>query len=355
MNVYGEQLDFTELRKRVGRISQIMGAREIEFRGGLQHGVKAVELYNDSGFSFTVMIDKGMDIADAQYCGKSVTWQCKNGVVGPQFFENSETGFFRGFAGGLVGTCGYTHIGTPCRDGDLFLGLHDRADNLPAERYSIEEFTDENGLYSIRVKGHMRQSCLYLENILVNREITIKQGEAKLWIRDTVKNDGYNETPFMLMYHINFGWPVVSEDSDIWSPAEKLFPEAGGERDNDFPIKLDAPIPGYQYECCQHKLPDEGDFQVGVINRRLDFGAYVKIDAEKFPSFNTWRMMGEQDYVFAVEPGTNAPIGRVAARQKGELITLKPQEERQYALEIGVIQDAAASEAFIDKVKKLKR
>lgn len=312
-------------------------------------------MYNDTGLRFTVMLDKGMDIADAWYCGKSITWQCKNGIVGPQYFENSETGFFRSFAGGLVGTCGYTQVGTPCKDGDTFLGLHDRADNLPAERYSIEEGYDADGIYTVQLTGYVRQSCLYQENILVKRQITIKQGEPKILLHDTIRNDGYNETPFMLMYHVNFGWPVVSEDSEIWSPAKKLLPEAGGERENDFPILLDPPIANYGYECATHELPETGEVAVGVINRRLEFGAYIKLDAEKFPSFNTWKMSGEQDYVFAVEPGTNAPMGRAAAREKGELIMLKPLEQREYGFELGVIPDAEAAQTWIAEIKKMRK
>lgn len=354
MKLYGKEYDAAEVRRRVGRMSQIMGAREIEFRGGLQHGVKAVEMYNDTGLIFTVMVDKGMDIADAQFCGKSITWQCKNGIVGPQYFENSETGFFRGFVGGLVGTCGYTQVGTPCKDGDTFLGLHDRADNIPAERYYIDEYYDEDEIYTVKLTGFVRQSCLYQENILVKREITIKQGQTKIWLKDTIKNDGYNDTPFMLMYHVNFGWPVVSEDSEIWSPAKRLLPEAGGERENAFPIPLDAPIPNFGYECAVHDLPRKNGVAVGVINRKLEYGAYIKIDAAKFPSFNTWRMSGEQDYVFAVEPGTNAPMGRVAAREKGELIVLKALEEKEYGFELGIIPDAESAEAFIAEIKKMK-
>ena len=110
----------------------------------------------------------------------------------------------------------------------------------------------------------------------------------------------------------------------------------------------------FGYECAVHKLPEKGEVAVGVINRKLEYGAYIKIDAEKFPSFNTWRMSGEQDYVFAVEPGTNAPMGRIAAREKGELIVLKALEEKEYGFELGIIPDAESAEAFIAEIKKMK-
>ncbi len=41
---------------------------------------------------------------------------------------------------------------------------------------------------------------------------------------DIVENQGYNETPFMLLYHINFGFPVVSEHTRLYSSAEKVEP-----------------------------------------------------------------------------------------------------------------------------------
>ena len=37
----------------------------------------------------------------------------------------------------------------------------------------------------------------------LRRTITTKMGESRLWIHDVIVNEGYHETPFMILYHIN--------------------------------------------------------------------------------------------------------------------------------------------------------
>lgn len=58
----------------------------------------------------------------------------------------------------------------------------------------------------------------FAENLVLRRKICTRLGESRLWICDSVENEGYQRTPFMLLYHINGGFPVVSERSRLISP-----------------------------------------------------------------------------------------------------------------------------------------
>ena len=53
------------------------------------------------------------------------------------------------------------------------------------------------------------------------------------------------------------------------------------------------------------------------------------------PRYIEWRMMGEGQYAVGVEPCTNG-FGRSEVAAAGELIVLKPGEQRRYRTKISV-------------------
>ena len=337
-NLYGKDIKKEDIARYVGSMSQVMDAREFAYRNGRQEGVKAIEVYNDTGFRFTILPDKGMDIGPASFCGKSLTWNCKNGVVAPQYYENGGLGFLRSFGGGLLTTCGLTSVGDPGVDGETVLGIHDRIDNLPAGRYSIEEYW-EDGNMVIHIKGRVSQSCLYYENMVLERDIIFKMGEAKVYVHDRIINAGYNDTPFMLIYHINFGFPVITEATRFYSAAKKSWPWNEDAKKGDGKADtFQQPTRQYAYECFAHDMPEESDaVYAALINEDIAYGGYLKYSSRELPKFITWKMMGEQDYVVAMEPGTNLPEGRQTAKENGRLRILRAGEEHNVHLEIGVL------------------
>jgi hypothetical protein len=345
--VYGNKIEKTELLKRVGSMAQIAGAREVILQGGKGEGVKAVEVYNDMGLAFTVLPGKGMEIGHASFCGKAISWDCKNGVVGPAYFENGGTGFYRSFSGGLLTACGLLNVGEGLTEKENVYGLHDRSGNIPAERYTVEE-SWKDGDFVISVKGRMRQSSLYGENLTLTREIVCKLGEPKIWINDVIRNEGFNETEYMFMYHMNFGYPLLSEVSRLYSPAlavqginEKVL-QGDGKYDS-----FTEPQKGYAFECFAHNMPKKERISVALVNPEMAFGVYIAYSSKELPTFNTWKMMGEQDYVLGLEPGINLPEGRLEARKNGRLRVLNPQEEFRCRLEIGVLPDKRKIDSFL--------
>ena len=132
--VYGKQLTKRELLKRVGDISQLAGARECTLESGKSRGVSVVDVKTGSGLNFTILPDRGMDIAWADYKGIALGFISKTGIVAPSYYEPNGNDFLRGFYGGLLTTCGLTYMGTACVDNGKSLGLHGRASNTPAGR-----------------------------------------------------------------------------------------------------------------------------------------------------------------------------------------------------------------------------
>ncbi|GAI43535.1 unnamed protein product, partial [marine sediment metagenome] len=172
------------------------------------------------------------------------------------------------------------------------------------------------------------------ENIVLRRKIRTRLGESRLWIYDLVENEGFERAPFMLLYHINGGFPVVAEGSRLISPTLEAVPRdeeaKKGKEDYD---RFTSPIPGFKEKCYYHKMKEDssGLVQCALVNENLQggsFGFYIKYKKEQLPEFVEWKMMGEGTYVVGVEPGNCTAEGREKLRKEGTLEFLKPGEKK---------------------------
>ena len=55
----------------------------------------------------------------------------------------------------------------------------------------------------------MREARVFGPRLTLRRRITSALGSTKTTIEDTVENAGFGEEPFMLLYHVNAGYPVL--------------------------------------------------------------------------------------------------------------------------------------------------
>ena len=339
IEIFGKSYSKEDLRKRIGNISQIAGTKMYELIEGEGKGVRMVDFWTGSGFCFSVSLDRGMDIPHAFYCGKSLCWHSSPGIVHPHFFEPKGYGWLRSFFGGLLTTCGLTYCGPPCVDQGEELGLHGRISHIPTEKVSIEEKWEKDD-YLLSIEGMMRETAVFGENITLKRKITTHLGESKLWINDIVENEGFQESPHMILYHINGGFPVIREGSKLISPTIKVQPgDKEAEEGKEDYNKFAAPIPGFKEKVYYHEMKAD---KLGFVKCKLlneeGFGFYIKYRKSQLPYFIEWKMMGEGTYVVGVEPANCSVEGRDKMREKGLLPFLGPGEKREYELEIGVLK-----------------
>ena len=157
----------------------------------------------------------------------------------------------------------------------------------------------------------------------------------------------------MLLYHVNVGWPVVDEGSELLVPATAV--EARGDHAVDGYEVLAAPASGYVEQVFEHEVAAEADehVPVAIVNRRLGLGAYEVFRRDQLPHHFVWRMLGEGTYVVGIEPCTNRVAGKLDARARGELIELEAGESRSYELELGALVGDAAIDEFAARVRDL--
>ncbi len=88
----------------------------------------------------------------------------------------------------------------------------------------------------------------------------------------------------------------------------------------------------------------------GIINEAARFGGYVATHPKQLPCVTEWKMIGQQAYVVAIEPGNCIPEGRVDARKNNRLSTLKPGEDYEIDTEIGVLDNQETINQFMDRI-----
>ena len=341
MKIGEKEYKSRELRERVGSISQLGGTRHVILNDGPSKGVAAIDVDTGSGFCFTVVPDRGLDISRASYKGINLVHLTAGGEKHPAFYEPQGLGWLRSFFAGLLTTCGLTYLGPPCKDQEEQLGLHGRYSNLPAQK--VQDRSNWDGdTYRIEIVGVVEESVLFGDKLRLTRTIRTELGKRSFTIHDRVENFGYQPSPFTILYHINLGFPLLDESSEFLVTADKTWPrdeeaKKGIDEWNNFSV----PVPGYAEKAFYHtvRTADNGKACAALINRDLagGLGLQISFDAEALPYLTQWKMMGQGDYVLGIEPG-NAPVmSRVELREKGLLPTLEPGEVREITLDVTVL------------------
>ncbi len=341
--LHGKEYSKDELCRKVGDMAQLAGVRLSCLDDGKEQGVRIADFRTGSGFQFTVLLDRGMDIGPAEYQGQALAWKSSTGAAAPSYFEPEGLRWLRTFHGGLMCGCGLTYAGAPCTDEGQELGLHGRISHIPATNvWADAEWQDDE--YVMWVQGKMRETAVFAEDLVLTRRISAKLGESRLTIADMVENAGFQTTPHMMVYHCNIGFPVVDEGTELIAPSLEVTPrtEIAASGLDRYKV-MDPPIPGYQEQVFYHKMKADGEGMVTValVNRSFNngqgLGLYVRYRQRELPFFVQWKMMGEGTYVVGLEPSNGLMDGRNKERAEGRLRFLEPGERVEYYVEIGVL------------------
>ncbi len=357
--LWDQNFSRSDLLRRLGRLEQAAGVRLVTLGDGVERGVRVLEFRAGNGFAFDVIVDRAFDIGRCEYQGMPISWQSNTGFAGPWFAEHEELGFFRTFGAGLLTTCGLEHTlfmaedtaeqyHYPAKKTETF-GLHGRISNRPARLTGYGERW-EGDTCILWAQGETIQATVFGEQLMLRRRIEARVGESRILLHDEVENLGYDPTPHMFLYHINLGFPLVDEGSELLLPSNTIIPRG------DYPIegmaRLTAPTSAFVEQVFEYETSADstGSVPVALVNHQREIGFYELFKQDQFPHALVWRMLGEGTYVVGLEPGTNRAAGRMDARQRNELITLAPGEIRSYDLEMGLLQDRDKINTFTARI-----
>ena len=216
-NLFGREYLKAELIQKVGDISQICGVKILEMKDGRSSGVQIARFWTGSGLEFDVNISRGMGMGAFRYKGIPFAWISATGDVAPWYYEPRGGGLDRSYAGGLMHNSGLRQVGAPCEDEGEELGLHGRISNIPADQVCAEGHWDGDE-YNISVSGKVREVSALGENLILSRKIFTKLGSSEVCIEDTIENAGPASSPHMILYHTNFGFPLIDKGSRLVIP-----------------------------------------------------------------------------------------------------------------------------------------
>ena len=326
-----------------------------------------LEFRTGSGLRFTIALDRAMDIVEVEHRGRSIGWHSPTGLRHPGLHETEgEQGlaFARSFTGFLV-TCGLDHILGPEEvpaDSYNYPGkktirhvLHGRVTTIPARLTGYGERWDGDRCI-LWAEGIVQQSTVFGENLHLYRRIEADLGGDDIRLFDRVVNEGFLKTPHMFFYHINLGHPVLEEGSRFLAPIHDVVWAAhAGERyraQNVGYSRAPAPVLDFVEQVWQHEMLADaaGEVPVALVNDRLRLGVEVITRKDQLPCAYEWQNFQAGSYALGIEPSTHHVLGDNAARERGEMIWLGPQEARDYQARFRVLVGAdaiAAAEAGI--------
>lgn len=350
-----------ELVARIGDPHQLARARGSVLTDGKADGVRAVDVTTGTGFDFTVLPGRGMDIPFAAHNGRAIGFFSATGITSPAYYEESGLEWLRSFSAGLLTTCGIVNAGAPSMDQGRQFGLHGRLANAAAESLSVDQDW-EGDEFVIRLKGTIRESQAMGENLTLTRRIETRLGQKGFLLKDTVVNRGFTAQPLMLLYHFNYGFPLLGPGARVVGPIRKSEPrdeEARRDRGLEECLAFSDPVPGYEEKVFFHTLAGDssGRTFIALINRDTGdgrpLGIVMRWSLRELPNFTQWKMVAKGFYVVGLEPGTIHPLGRGPLRQKGMLPMIGPQEQKSISVEFEVLDSAGQLDEIEREAKKL--
>lgn len=270
--------------KKINNCLQASYIRRYTLTEGTENGLKVIELCNEN---LRVLLNesKALDIMQVWHKGTNVSFVSKNG------FTAREIPFLNRFEGGMLYTCGIDSMGR--RDG---FELHGFFHNTPAKVISVLNENDK-----LQVKAVMHFSSLFGENLSFERTITLKND--KLSVEDTLTNNGTKTENYCLLYHTNFGYPMLDEGTEIIADLKDVTP-TGELAEKLLPNRtvFHAPIDNEPEKCY---YLDNNQNYVSVVNKKIGKKITLTYSKETLPELLQWYSDASQDYALGIEPCTS--------------------------------------------------
>ena len=328
------------IMKKIGQPSQLYGVRTLRFDGGRSDGMRLIEMENGAGLSLEVLPDRGLDPYRLCYKGVNLSYITNVAPVAPQFADNTDESFRKHFNAGMMTTCGLQNVGTPHDFHGDALHQHGRFSTIPADEVTAVTET-EDGVPVMRVTGKIREARFFGETLVVRRTITMKYGENSITIRDRVKNEGYERQACMLLYHCNFGYPLVDDGSRLILPPAIVTPrDAEAAKGKDTYMLFHEPVHAYAEQCFYLDCETDKDDRVfaALYNPARALALRLSFRKSELPFMTEWKQMGEKFYVVGIEPGNCHVEGAAAEEARGTLRWLEPGEVYETGLTFEVLE-----------------
>jgi hypothetical protein len=299
----------------ISRPGQMILEREAVLRQGDGRTLACHEVMLPNRLAATVLWDRCMDIERLSYMGLPL---CYIGKSGEQ--EDVSGPFERRFSGGMLYTCGLLNVGP----GDMGQPVHGRIHLQSAALRGVSLEKD-----ALVLTGEMREAALFGENLVLKRRLVFPFDKSEVRVLDTIENQTPYPQPYMLLYHINLGYPMLSEHLKLFLP-EGTQTQAADAHAHAHLGELAEFLPpdrDFEEQDFYHILPaPDGYCALRAENAAIGVGLRLRYRADTLPLLVEWRCLKSGDYVLGLEPSNNRVTGRAQALQENRLPALAPFE-----------------------------
>ena len=321
--------------------------RKDALHGGRQEGVEIIEVDNGK-LRLTVVPTRGMSIQHVRMGDLRLGWDSPvKGLVHPQYINlesRQGLGWLEGFNEWLV-RCGLEFFGAPGTDefidntglvSKMDLTLHGKIGNIPASK--VDVVIERQAPYRIAVRGMVEEALLHGPKLEIWTEISTVPGASTFRISDTITNRSGVEQEFGILYHGNYGPPLLEEGARFFGPARRVTPinEHAARGVSDYNIYR-APEAGFfeQVYCLRLWADDNNRTKVMLRNAASDKAVSMAYSIEELPFFTLWKnpVALEDGYVTGLEPGTGFPRNRSIERKFGRVPKLGPHQSRSFTID----------------------
>jgi hypothetical protein len=337
--------------------------RKVTLAAGRQTGVEIIEISNGV-LSLRVCPTRGMGIIDGRLGAHPLGWRSPvREIVHPQYIHLLEMGG-RGCHYGfneLLNRCGIEWSGAMGEDQTIdnmgrrhrvFLPLHGKVGWTPACRvsFTVREET-------LVLEGDVPEQMVFGANYLLRTRLALKKHGARFTVEDTLCNLGETAGEYEMLYHTNFGPPLLERGSRFFGTFDSVVPRdeaaaAGLPVLREFP----APTPGFveQVFLFRAHADGEGFAHQLLANAAGDLAVRVSFRVDTLPYTILWkRCAGLADgYVVGLNPCSDLPNPRSQEREAGRVGRLEGGAAVQFVERVELFQGEAPVEAAIGEVRR---
>ncbi|WP_346828313.1 aldose 1-epimerase family protein [Serratia inhibens] len=327
--------------------------------GGKQEGSKVITL-SSAGLTIALSPTRGMNILNVKGSDVRLGWDSPvTEVVNPAYINldsRNGLGWLDGFNEMMV-RCGFEWTGHPGVDNGTLYTLHGRAGNTPASKVVID--IAEKAPYEVRIRGLLKENTFKKSNLETWTELRYIPGSQSFSIHDRVTNRADYPRDYEIIYHSNFGKPLLEEGAVFSAPIKEISPfndyAKAGLKDW---ATYQGPTKGYD-EMVFNILPyadAQGKTLAMLHNRRGDRGVAIGFDTHQLPLLTLWKNTDteRQGYVTGIEPGTNYAYPVKIEREQGRIKQLQPGQSADFELTYTLLKDAEQVKVYQDKIKTLQ-
>jgi hypothetical protein len=336
--------------------------------GGKQESVDIVTIDNGK-LLITVVPTRGMGILSVNCGDVRLGWDSPvKEVVHPQYVHlqsRGGLGWLDGFNEWLV-RCGLESNGHPGTDkfinnvgeeATMDLTLHGKIANIPASE--VEVVIDAAPPHRIRLRGTVNERMFYGPKLELQTEISTEPGSTSFRVADVITNRGAQEQEFELLYHTNYGHPLLQEGSTFLAAASRVTPfNDHAAKDIAHYTEYAGPTPNFVEQVyCLYPIADkDGRTLIALQNKARDRAVSLAFSTKDLPYVTLWKNTNAEGegYVTGLEPGTNFPSNRRVERAHGRVPKLAAGASHSATIDFTIHTDAQQTKRLEEQIAALQ-